>query len=247
MSRLIRAIFIHGDVRLYLNLTNNSPSNSDGRLRSDIEVLKASMTGFQEDARIDSSEMLSRIEQAWQASRDYLKDHATGGHWAGELSTSSLSTATAISALSLCRQHDCLSEKYTSMASEAVDIGCRWLASHQNADGGFGDTDRSHSNIATSMLVQAAWELAGFNSEAKKQVDSTVKYVESTGKWDALRRRYGKDKTFVVPILTNCALAGLADWKLVPSLPFEAAWFPTMQRRRRSSARRSSPAAVRPC
>ncbi|MCA9132091.1 MAG: hypothetical protein KDA45_03020, partial [Planctomycetales bacterium] len=38
--------------------------------------------------------------------------------------------------------------------------------------------------------------------------------------------RYGKDKTFVVPILSNCALAGLVPWSDVPPLPFEAAWLP---------------------
>jgi len=39
-------------------------------------------------------------------------------------------------------------------------------------------------------------------------------------------REYRKDKTFSVPILTQCALAGLVDWKEIPALPFELAWFP---------------------
>ncbi|CAN0488854.1 unnamed protein product, partial [Hapterophycus canaliculatus] len=34
------------------------------------------------------------------------------------------------------------------------------------------------------------------------------------------------DKTFVVPILTNMAIAGLVEWKEVSALPFEAAVFP---------------------
>ena len=41
-----------------------------------------------------------------------------------------------------------------------VEQGCRWLDGQQNADGGWGDTDRSHSNIATTMLVRAAFHLA---------------------------------------------------------------------------------------
>ncbi len=172
------------------------------------------------------SAMRPRIEQVWQTTWKYLAEQASDGHWTGELSTSALSTATAISALSLCKQHNCLPEKYALITSEAIDVGCRWLASHQNADGGFGDTNRSHSNIATSLLVQAAWRIAGFNSEAGTRADLTAKYIDTTGKWDALRRRYGKDKTFVVPILTNCALAGLAEWKQIPALPFEAAWLP---------------------
>lgn len=170
--------------------------------------------------------MLPRIKQTWQTTWKHLSDQACDGYWTGELSTSALSTATAISALSLCSRHNCLPEKYISIASEAIEVGCRWLAAHQNPDGGFGDTNRSHSNIATSMLVQAAWKIAGFNTEAGAKAVVAANYIDATGKWDALRRRYGKDKTFVVPILTNCALAGLAEWKQVPALPFEAAWLP---------------------
>src|SRR5205085_5996159 len=43
---------------------------------------------------------------------------------------------------------------------------------------------------------------------------------------EAVRARYGKDRTFAVPILTTCALAGLVKWDEVPSLPFELACFP---------------------
>jgi squalene-hopene/tetraprenyl-beta-curcumene cyclase len=38
--------------------------------------------------------------------------------------------------------------------------------------------------------------------------------------------RYGKDRTFAVPILANCALAGQADWNQVAWLPFELACLP---------------------
>ena len=42
---------------------------------------------------------------------------------------------------------------------------------------------------------------------------------------EAVRRRYGKDRTFSVPILMTSALAGLVSWREVPSLPFELACF----------------------
>lgn len=184
------------------------------------------MTEAFEAIESDFASKLVDIERAWQTTWQYLSDQASEGHWTGELSTSALSTATAVSALSLCQKHLCLPAKYSSIATQAIDVGCRWLASHQNADGGFGDTNRSHSNVATSMLVQAAWQLAGFKSQAGEQAERAANYIDRIGKWDALRRRYGKDKTFVVPILTNCALAGLAEWKQVPALPFEAAWLP---------------------
>ena len=43
---------------------------------------------------------------------------------------------------------------------------------------------------------------------------------------EAVRRRYGKDRTFSVPILMTSALAGLVSWREVPPLPFELACFP---------------------
>ena len=43
---------------------------------------------------------------------------------------------------------------------------------------------------------------------------------------EAVRRRYGKDRTFSVPILMTCALAGLVPWREVPPLPFELACLP---------------------
>src|SRR5262249_38078621 len=43
---------------------------------------------------------------------------------------------------------------------------------------------------------------------------------------EAVRQRYGKDRTFSVPILMNCALAGLVPWSEVPALPFELACLP---------------------
>ena len=43
---------------------------------------------------------------------------------------------------------------------------------------------------------------------------------------EAVRRRYGKDRTFSVPILMTSALAGLVPWSEVPSLPFELACLP---------------------
>ncbi|HEV3263614.1 MAG TPA: prenyltransferase/squalene oxidase repeat-containing protein, partial [Gemmataceae bacterium] len=42
----------------------------------------------------------------------------------------------------------------------------------------------------------------------------------------AVRARYGKDRTFAVPILATCALANLVSWHEVAPLPFELACFP---------------------
>ncbi len=165
---------------------------------------------------------------AWLKAREcLLAERVRDSHWVGQLSTSALSTATAISAWACVRRAK--SEIYQQHAAEidqSITRACQWLIDHQNSDGGFGDTDRSHSNIATSLLVLAAWQLADFSEPAHQSIARAWQYCERVGKWDALKRRYGKDKTFVAPILTNCALAGIVSWDEVPTLPFEAAWLP---------------------
>ena len=179
-----------------------------------------------------------RIEQAIDRLRsDLVLLKGSSDHWTGTLSTSALSTATAVSALSISRdqfqkkpwsiEQGLNGDRYSpGRWDELIESGSGWLSRSQNADGGFGDTDRSLSNIATTLLVLAAWKLAGHNSRYSAKIAAAWDYVERHGSWDGLRQRYGKDKTFVVPIMTNCALAGLADWGDIPTLPFEAAALP---------------------
>ncbi len=159
---------------------------------------------------------------------ELLSERTAGGHWEGQLSPSALSTATAISALSAVTIQDA-SVGEAARWRDRITRGMRYLIHQQNVDGGFGDTDRSHSNIATSYLVLAASALAdqaaGVSLPAD-QLERLKSYIRESGEIDALRRRYGKDKTFVVPILTNLAIAGLVPWDWVPRLPFEAAVFP---------------------
>jgi squalene-hopene/tetraprenyl-beta-curcumene cyclase len=167
---------------------------------------------------------------------ELLAERTPAGHWTGELSSSALSTATAVSALSMYMLEvgtvDDGSEFDSKRVVDLITRGSRYLDSQQNADGGFGDTDRSHSNIATSYLVLSARTLASKIVDdanvvvEESSLDRLNRYIESAGAIDGLRKRYGTDKTFVVPILTNLAIAGLVDWKMVPRLPFEVSVFP---------------------
>ncbi|WP_231616083.1 prenyltransferase/squalene oxidase repeat-containing protein [Novipirellula artificiosorum] len=175
----------------------------------------------------------TRIRQTLQQLRtELLAERTSDGHWTGQLSASALSTATAVSALSAVLLNNTDVRRDCSRIREVVTTGVAYLAAQQNADGGFGDTDRSYSNIATSYLARAAFELAARamdSSEAigcEERLSKLETYIQSNGQIDGLRRRYGTDKTFVVPILTNLAIAGLVQWKDVPALPFEAAVFP---------------------
>ena len=76
------------------------------------------------------------------------------------------------------------------------------------------------------MLVVAAIHAAGRTEQFDSQLQKAESYIDSQGGIEAIRRRYGKDKTFAVPILANCAMAGIVPWKEVSALPFEAACVP---------------------
>ena len=142
------------------------------------------------------------------------------GLWEGELSSSALSTATAVIALTVTNHSADLA---TSIA---------WLRETQNTDGGWGDTTRSLSNISTSLLVTSALTLEGNCPE------NAWTYIETQcgGRSpDQIARtvadRYGKDRTFSVPILMACAIGGIlgdeeSAWHRVLPLPFELAAFP---------------------
>jgi squalene-hopene/tetraprenyl-beta-curcumene cyclase len=175
-----------------------------------------------------------RLEAAYQtALAALLIERTPAGHWVGELSTSALSTATAVMALCLVERRG---ESGTSAtgASNATLIanGLRWLAQHQNADGGWGDTVKSFSNISTTMLCRSAFHLTGIQLEHAETVSRAEAWLgERYGTTpqalaEAIRQRYGKDRTFATPILTTCALAGLVEWCEVPPLPFELAALP---------------------
>ncbi len=164
---------------------------------------------------------LDRLDAAYHIALDALmRERHPDGHWVGELSTSALSTAVAVSAL-----------QYVEPASPLIAGGLDYLATHQNADGGWGDTDRSFSNISTSMLCRAAFGITRGEGRYPETITRIEAYLRPFGDTrpklaEAIRRRYGKDRTFSVPILMTSALAGLVDWREVPSLPFELACLP---------------------
>ncbi len=147
------------------------------------------------------------------------------GHWIGQLSASALSTATAISALSfyLDARPDVAE---AARIEHQIACGINWLKTQQNNDGGWGDTGKNYSNISTTMLVIAALHAAGRNAEFESELSQAQVYVDAQGGISGLRQRYGRDKTFAVPILANCAMAGIVSWKEVSALPFEAACVP---------------------
>jgi squalene-hopene/tetraprenyl-beta-curcumene cyclase len=205
------------------------------------------------------------------ATEALLAELASDGHWTGELSSSALSTATAVVALStIDRQRH----------ADLIGGGLRWLVEHQNADGGWGDTVLSKSNISTTALCWAAFGAAGADAEHSAVVVRAEEWLAeasapgsapvpgagegvppsrtsrdttearallgpdafgSSSRRDAatstrdgcapriaaaIAARYGRDRTFSVPILMTLALSGRIGWEHVMRLPFELAALP---------------------
>lgn len=171
-----------------------------------------------------NSSLQHRLRHALsRATATLLAESVPAGHWEGELSASALSTATAITALALVARH--APDRREAFAS-LIDRGLAWLAAHQNADGGWGDTVKSVTNISTTMLGRAAFFAAGAQDRFAATVAAATACAERMGGVAAVHARYGKDRTFSAPILTQCALAGLVDWREVAPLPFELGCLP---------------------
>lgn len=75
----------------------------------------------------------ARLESAYHTALfALLAERSPEGHWVGELSTSALSTATAVCALALVQKNREPPRPHNTLIAN----GLAWLAAHQNADGG---------------------------------------------------------------------------------------------------------------
>ena len=181
--------------------------------------------------------MPSDLDRAYEEARAaLLAELRPEGYWPGMLSSSALATATAASALSVAA-----CERFGTL----IEIGLSWLARDQNDDGGWGDSPGSPSNVPTTTLAVAAFQLGSRSGrpDAAAVLERAEGYLDAAcgtsaaERVTALRRLYGADRTFAVPILANAALAdelggpplrpeARIEWRHVPSLPFELACLP---------------------
>ena len=157
------------------------------------------------------------LDEALNSVRErLLSERNAAGHWSGELSSSALSTATAIFALHELSRLPLSSSRIGGL-EPLIRSGVAWLVANQNGDGGWGDTIRSVSNISTTVLCWSA--LRPFGSQNQRTMAAAEAWIArragSMMAGDiaaAIIARYGKDKTFSVPILTMATLAWNWDW-----------------------------------
>jgi squalene-hopene/tetraprenyl-beta-curcumene cyclase len=154
------------------------------------------------------------------------------GFWRGKLSSSALATAVSIVALKLNGDNS---------DHLFVNNGLEWLLNHRNADGGFGDTPESKSNVSTSFLCFAAISYCGkSNPHTEIALRSVKNYLlqqdinlNNNDIAASVLSYYGKDYTFSVPILSMLIICGVLDKTIarkIPQLPFEftllpASWY----------------------
>jgi squalene-hopene/tetraprenyl-beta-curcumene cyclase len=93
------------------------------------------------------------------------------GHWVGELSASALSTAIAAFALAMID-----AARGTGEYQLHVNNAFAWLVAHQNADGGWGDTTDSPSNLSTTLL---AWSALGVREGSDPAIKSACKSAQA--------------------------------------------------------------------
>jgi len=184
------------------------------------------MTQAAQTSQFDSKafqETLAQTRQRLLAARN------KPGYWEGKLSSSALSTATAVTTLAVVNR-----QKYQSL----IENGLAWLTRHVNPDGGWGDTVKSNSNISTTVLCWSAFAAAKEPENYREAIQPAETWIqtkagsiETTDIVEAIYQRYGKDRTFSVPILTMAAISGRlgegkATWRWVKALPFELAALP---------------------
>ena len=171
-----------------------------------------------------------------RARAQLLGQRRDGAGWAGELSSSAVATAAAVCALAAA---DCNTHK------SMILRGLGWLAAGVNADGGWGDTPVSPSNLSATLLARAAfaagvqylpdWRPQGALATAVERAQAWLERHCGGTKIEkisaALDACYGADRSFSAPILAACALSGLWPaeprvWRHVAALPFELAACP---------------------
>ena len=158
-------------------------------------------------------------EMQTDAIQRLMKSRSEDGMWRGSLSSSAISTAVSVFAL---QRIDAV--KYRAQ----IDAGVNWLRQTMKADGSWGDSVESPSNMTATLLTYVSLYAVGQAPEASRQYLNQHFHGDSEEALiQGVLHYYGRDLTFSVPILMMCALAGvITNWKKIPPFPFELATLP---------------------
>lgn len=162
----------------------------------------------------------------------------TSTNWFDAWNGPVVATATAVGALVLSEQHGGvlgeiggpaeIDSAYQGDLSELIVGSMHWLARRQNKDGGWSSiarADGESSDLFTSMIVRATFQLTGIPAAYPDLGDRMIGYVKQQGGAERLKSAFGP---FASPTLlaSGCsALAEAIDWRQVPAIPIERATF----------------------
>jgi squalene-hopene/tetraprenyl-beta-curcumene cyclase len=161
-----------------------------------------------------------------------IAPRAIDGFWTRDLQSSPSATAAAVSALVVAEQHfddvpqvgPPMNDSWTPGAlfrgefTQLVVQNLRWLAERQNADGGWSDAEGGRSNLAATMLVEAAFQFTGVPAKAADLMERADDYVKQCGGATTMRKQYAEDPALAAAVLSSYALADLVPWRRVPGL-----------------------------
>lgn len=156
-----------------------------------------------------------------------ISEQNEDGFWTGELSASALSTAVAIVSLKIAGNN---------ADQKRIEAGYSWLRHNINADGGYGDTRDSVSNVSTTLLCYAAVSYCCEGENGDLLLKSMGKWLSAQGITPdpstitkSVLKFYGNDYTFSIPILSMLVVCGVIPVKSagrIPGLPFELTLLP---------------------
>lgn len=148
-----------------------------------------------------------------------LSQRRADGMWEGHLSSSAISTAVSVFALSVIDR-----EEYAPEIARGSD----WLLRTMKSSGAWGDSVESPVNMTATLLsFTVLHHLGRVPSATDDYIHHTLGWHSETELVDGVLAYYGRDLTFSVPILMMCALAGIVtDWRRIPPFPFELAVLP---------------------
>ena len=161
-----------------------------------------------------------QLQDMWHDAYGRLMQSRTAnGMWNGKLSSSAISTSVSVFAL---QRIDC--QQYAPYITNGVN----WLHTTMKADGSWGDSVESPSNMTATLLTYVSLYAVGqAPAQAREYLDQQFGGHTEEALVNGVLRYYGRDLTFSVPILTMCALAGvISSWDKIPTFPFELATLP---------------------
>ncbi|HTM56606.1 MAG TPA: prenyltransferase/squalene oxidase repeat-containing protein [Pirellulales bacterium] len=166
-----------------------------------------------------------RLLAAYETARcDLLAECAPAGHWTGNLSSSPLATAAAICALAIVERHApivggrLVDEGRQCRLSSTIIASLRYLARHQNADGGWGDRDAGSSKVAATYLARSAFALTCVPANRPFILEQADACLKANGWLRGLDRQDELDAASKTAVVSAAALARLVPWRKVNKL-----------------------------